>query len=193
MAQVNDIPDFMPKPSTVQLMAPDVECERFIRVSVKIRGGWRADETELAKSQCQVWLDKWNRQFKKEGAPDRTEADGWDLGIVVPGFANVTAQGPKLRPLELQDRTLISLQETVSKQAKQIDELLAALSKPAPKPQPDEDVNPFTRNIEYYFRGKAIEELTVPELRKLAESKGVELGSGWIKKEDLIELIQAAQ
>jgi len=76
--------------------AETVNRERLIRVSVKRTGGWRANihEDSIKAGVALMAEDKgWSRRGKDRGQRTRTEKDGWDTSIHIPGYDNTDHAG----------------------------------------------------------------------------------------------------
>ena len=170
MPDILDIPSLEDtSPKTVEL-SPEVMLERDIRRYVKKDGGFRAG---LPEDQQKIGLEL----LEKAG---RSVDDGWDMGIDVPGFTDITAAAPKLKPDALLQQTVVSLQKTVDEQGTQMTTLMAVNKA-------------LMSRLDSGSAEKSLQECTASELRDIAETAGIELGNAFIKKEDLIELIEASK
>jgi len=125
-----DIPMYSDAKPKVAVMDPLVLCERNIRRFVKKGVGFRKGETDANKVECRKLLAQWNKDFKAAGAPDRTEADGWDMSVVVPGFELAVASTPEVKPefaqqmlIAKMDKQLAAQADIIAKQGLKIDSL----------------------------------------------------------------------
>lgn len=183
MAQVQDIKDIKKRPDPrIIILTPKEELETEIRSCVKRVGGFKLG---LSEERQQYALDKL-AQFNELTGGNRTSDDRWDESVICPGHKNILAGAPRIKPGVMQDQAIITLQkdvkalseenatllETVKEQSRQMAALLVSQA-------PPQDVD--------------LDAMTVSELRTLAETKGVELGTAFVKKQDLIELIQASE
>lgn len=180
MATVQDIKDIKKRPDPrIITLTPKEELETEIRSCVKRAGGFKLG---LAEEQQQYAFEKL-AQFNELTGGNRTPDDGWDESVICPGHKNILAGAPRIKPGVMQDQAIVTLQKDVKVLSEENATLL-------------ETVKEQTRQMAALLesqQAKTLEDHTAPELRTIAESKGIELGAEFIKKADLIELIQAAE
>ncbi len=70
-----------------------VEIERELRRYLKKDGGFKKDLPDASKVECRRYLKKANAMLAK-GAKARTIEDGWDITILVSGFAQSLLNNP---------------------------------------------------------------------------------------------------
>lgn len=155
MPRTQDIPDANRKEVTKAIMAPEVQLERNIRRFVKPQGGFRKDLPESDQVEALALLKKAGRKVE----------DGWDMGIMVPGFTNITAQAPKAPPQALRDKTIIDLMDANKKLLARLDRL--------------ENADPLAS-------------MTIPKLRAYASDAQIDVGN-LTRKLDILEFIRDAE
>ena len=155
MPRTQDIPDANASKAKKAVLEPKVQLERDIRRFVKPLGGFRKGLPESDKKEANGLLEK----------AKRTVEDGWDMGIVVPGFEAITASPPKAPPEALRDKAVMDLMDTVRRQTAEID----ALKNPDP-----------------------LAGMTIKKLKDYADDANIDIGN-LTKKSDIVEFIKDAE
>jgi len=118
MDQLNqspDIPTMGDDDEKTIVLKDNIMCERKIRCYVKKGGGFRKDLPGADKTAFRRLAKEWNECHKGKNDEDRTEADGWNMGLMVPGFELAVAMAPTVKPEFAQ-------QLLMDKMSKQLDE-----------------------------------------------------------------------
>ena len=131
MSTTQDIPNVQKRPKNEIVLDRKTRIERESRRYIKRLGGWKKGILEVAdpggrvlsKAEYFSSMSELNVNIKKAKAKID---QGWDMGIIVPGFENITAQAPKVPEANAQALQIRELQATVETQTALINDLMAS-------------------------------------------------------------------
>ena len=169
-----DIPNYSDDKPKIIKLDDNVQCERDIRRFVKKDTGFRKGLPESDKAAARDLLAEWNEKHKAAGDPDRSEVDGWDMGITVPGFEMATASAPTVKPEFAQ-------QQLMARMSKQLDELA----------EDNKALKAKVAELEVPAAVDPIAGMTIAEMVTFAAKNSIDLGD-LTRKDDITEYIHDA-